>query len=156
MFHSSLYPSSSGESMLPAWSQAQELAALVFHKSAKLYCLVSSTAFLHLLTQPSPIANAPLQRAGGACRRPPLRSTHSLQVRLTSNILPIPPCLAACRIGFSLYCYRTSTHSWKVKRGRLHLDTQACACTQFKATSILVSWTVPRTLVEVPQFQPVC
>lgn len=98
--------------MLLAWLQAhQELAALVFHESAELSCLASSLAFLHLLAQLSPIANAPLQKAGCACRRPPVRSAHSLQVRLTSDILPMPPRLAPCRIGLPLYWSRTSTHS---------------------------------------------
>lgn len=142
--------------MLLAWLQAhQELAALAFHKSAELSCLASSLAFLHLLAQLSPVANAPLQRAGGACRRPPVRSAHSLQVRLTSDILPLPPCLAPCTTGFPLYWSRTSTHSSKVTRGRLHPGTQGYAYTQFKATSILVSWTLPRTLFEAQKFQPV-
>lgn len=142
--------------MLPAWLQAQqELAALVFHKSAELSCPVSSVTFLHLLTQPSPIANVPLQRAGGACQRPPVRNMHSVQVKMTSDILPIPPCLAACRIGFYLYWSRTSTHSWKVVHDRLHPGIKGSAYIQFKVTSVLVSWRVPRTLVRAPKFQAV-
>lgn len=107
------------------------------------------------LDPPPPIVNAPLQRVGGASRRPPVRTTHSLQVRLASNTLPTPPCLAACTIGFYLYWSGTSTHTWKVKHSRLHSGTQDYACRWFKAISILASWTVPRTPVEGPQFQPV-